>query len=60
MVSQVNHADAVEKDGTSGDDAPATTPWREVALSDPEYQLILDQLGRVPTAVELGMFGAMW
>ncbi len=62
MVSQVNHADAVEveQDGTSGDVAPATAPWREVALSDAEYELIVDQLGRDPTSVELGMFGAMW
>ena len=34
--------------------------WREVALSDAEYELILELLGRAPTPVELGMFGAMW
>jgi phosphoribosylformylglycinamidine synthase len=34
--------------------------WREVALSDTEYELILELLGREPTLVELGMFGAMW
>jgi phosphoribosylformylglycinamidine synthase len=34
--------------------------WREVALSDDEYELILVKLGREPTPVELGMFGAMW
>ena len=34
--------------------------WREVALSDDEYACILRQLGRKPTPVELGMFGAMW
>ncbi|MGH2550037.1 MAG: AIR synthase related protein, partial [Thermomicrobiales bacterium] len=34
--------------------------WREVALSDSEYELILSLLGREPRPVELGMFGAMW
>ena len=34
--------------------------WREVALSDSEYELIVEKLGREPTIVELGMFGAMW
>ena len=29
-------------------------------LSDAELELIEDVLGRVPNAVELGMFGAMW
>ena len=34
--------------------APAIAPgaWREVALSDEEYALIVAQLGREPTAVE--------
>lgn len=34
--------------------------WREVALSDEEYERIVDLLGREPRPVELGMFGAMW
>lgn len=34
--------------------------WRQVALSDREYQQILVLLGREPSLVELGMFGAMW
>jgi phosphoribosylformylglycinamidine synthase len=34
--------------------------WREVALSDAEYERIRGLLGRTPTPVELGMFGAMW
>ncbi|HEY7034316.1 MAG TPA: phosphoribosylformylglycinamidine synthase subunit PurL, partial [Thermomicrobiales bacterium] len=34
--------------------------WREVALSDAEYFQITELLGREPTPVELGMFGAMW
>jgi phosphoribosylformylglycinamidine synthase len=40
--------------------AVADAPWREVALSDGEYARIVDLLGREPTPVELGMFGAMW
>jgi phosphoribosylformylglycinamidine synthase len=32
----------------------------EIALSRDEYRLILERLGRAPTDVELGMFGAMW
>jgi phosphoribosylformylglycinamidine synthase len=34
--------------------------WREVALSDAEYDQIVELLGREPMPVELGMFGAMW
>lgn len=34
--------------------------WREVALSDSEYAQITELLGREPSLVELGMFGAMW
>ncbi len=40
--------------------AIATGQWREVALSDAEYDLIVARLGREPSPVELGMFGAMW
>ncbi len=32
----------------------------EIALSRAEYERIVDQLGREPTGVELGMFGALW
>ncbi len=32
----------------------------EVALTQEEYDLIVEKLGRTPTLVELGMFGAMW
>lgn len=32
----------------------------EVALSEKEYQLIIEKLGREPTEVELGMFGSLW
>ena len=40
--------------------AIAEGQWREVALSDSEYAQILELLGREPSIVELGMFGAMW
>ena len=29
-------------------------------LTESEYELVVDALGRVPNTVELGMFGAMW
>ncbi len=32
----------------------------EVALSQSEYQLIVQRLGREPNEVELGMFGSLW
>jgi phosphoribosylformylglycinamidine synthase II len=38
----------------------ASKPWRDVALSDAEYALLVTALGREPATVELGMFGAMW
>lgn len=38
----------------------AEKSWSEVGLSDAEYESILSLLGRDPTLVELGMFGAMW
>ena len=31
-----------------------------VALSEKEYKLIVQRLGREPTEVELGMFGSLW
>ena len=40
--------------------AIAEGQWRDVALSDSEYHQILELLGREPSVVELGMFGAMW
>ncbi len=40
--------------------AIAEGQWRDVALSDDEYGRILELLGREPSIVELGMFGAMW
>jgi len=32
----------------------------EIALSQAEYELIVQRLGREPNEVELGMFGALW
>ena len=32
----------------------------EIALSEKEYQLIVEKLGREPSPVELGLFGALW
>ena len=40
--------------------AIAEGAWREVALSDDEFRRIVTLLGRDPSPVELGMFGAMW
>ncbi len=34
--------------------------WREVGLRDSEYASIVEALGREPSPVEIGMFGAMW
>ena len=34
--------------------------WRDVALTDAEWHRIVELLGREPSPVELGMFGAMW
>ena len=35
-------------------------PWLELGLSDYEYDLIKDILGREPNFVELNVFGVMW
>ncbi len=32
----------------------------EIAVSQKEYQLIVEKLGREPNQVELGLFGALW
>ena len=34
--------------------------WREMGLSDEEYELIKEIMHREPNEVELGMFGVMW
>src|SRR5437763_9533284 len=35
-------------------------PHRELGLTDAEYDLIVEQLGREPNGVELAMFSLMW
>ena len=32
----------------------------ELALSEPEYGMIVDRLGREPNHLELGLFGSLW
>ena len=34
--------------------------WREIGLSDQEYERIIEVLGREPNEVEIGMFAVMW
>ena len=34
--------------------------WRELGLSDPEYERITELLGRDPNGVELAMFSLLW
>lgn len=34
--------------------------WQEMGLSDAEYQMILEMMGRTPNHLELGMFAVMW
>jgi phosphoribosylformylglycinamidine synthase II len=34
--------------------------WRELGLSDEEYERVLSQLGREPSATELAMFSVEW
>ncbi|MEA2470722.1 MAG: phosphoribosylformylglycinamidine synthase subunit PurL [Thermoleophilaceae bacterium] len=38
----------------------AQAPHRELGLTDAEYDLIVEQLGREPNDVELAMFSLMW
>jgi phosphoribosylformylglycinamidine synthase subunit PurL len=41
-------------------DAPTLPPHRALGLTDAEYELIVEKLGREPNAVELSMFSLMW
>lgn len=34
--------------------------WRELGLTDAEYELIIQRLGRAPNWTELGMFSGLW
>jgi phosphoribosylformylglycinamidine synthase II len=38
----------------------APEAWREMGLTDAEYERIVSLMGREPTDVELGMFAVMW
>ncbi len=38
----------------------ARRPWREMGLTDYEYDLVLKIMGREPNQVELGLFAVMW
>ncbi|HEX2036649.1 MAG TPA: phosphoribosylformylglycinamidine synthase subunit PurL [Chloroflexota bacterium] len=46
--------------GAGESQPPTAAQLREVALTQDEYELICQRLGRRPNAVELGMCGAMW
>ncbi len=39
---------------------PATAPHRELGLTDSEFGLIVEKLGREPNDVELAMFSLLW
>jgi phosphoribosylformylglycinamidine synthase len=41
-------------------DATDTPRYRELGLTDSEYALIVEKLGREPNAVELAMFSLLW
>ena len=40
--------------------AAAAAPHRELGLTDDEYELICERIGREPNGVELAMFSLMW
>ena len=37
-----------------------TPPWVQAGISQAEYQLIKERLGREPNSLELALFGVMW
>jgi phosphoribosylformylglycinamidine synthase subunit PurL len=39
---------------------PASSPHRELGLTDAEFELICEKLGREPNGVELAMFSLLW
>ena len=38
----------------------SSTPWRDLGLTDSEYEQIVAKLGRDPNTVELAMFSLLW
>ena len=44
----------------SATQSSASAKYRELGLTDHEYELIVDQLGRAPNDVELAMLSLMW
>lgn len=44
----------------SREEIQARQAWRELGLTDYEYRLIVDGLGREPNWTELGMFSVLW
>jgi phosphoribosylformylglycinamidine synthase subunit PurL len=40
--------------------AASSSPHRELGLTDAEYELIVEKLGREPNGVELAMFSLLW
>ncbi len=40
--------------------AAPIAPHRELGLTDDEFELIVDKLGREPNGVELAIFSLMW
>ncbi len=44
----------------TGHHDPDEQPYRELGLSDDEYQRIVDTLGRQPSPPELAMYSVMW
>ena len=45
---------------SAGDTTVAHSKHRELGLTDHEYELILERLGRTPNDVELAMLSLMW
>ncbi len=44
----------------AGQQADGAQPYRELGLTDGEYQRIVATLGRTPSAAELAMYSVMW
>ncbi len=51
---------AAPRDGGPRPPVSTAPPVERHGLTEEEYRLVTEKLGRRPNAVELGMFGAMW